>query len=104
MVALKQSEQNEGVLALTNQFVYHRMWRHHGTTTPHEVPALLLVAPSRLGRGDNHIIRKLRFAIHVPSPHDINKRVKGVAMSGLLKREAEDRVVALAFNDSAFSS
>ena len=63
--------------------------------TPNEVPAFSFVAPSRLGSGDKCVVGELRFAIHVPRPHHVKQGVVTVGMSGLFKREAEDRVIAL---------
>ena len=49
MVALKKAEQNEGVLAFTNQLIDDRVRCHHSPSASNEIPSLLFVAPSRLG-------------------------------------------------------
>jgi hypothetical protein len=71
MVALKEAEQDEGILAFTYQLIDYRVRCHHSATATNEVPTVLFIAPSRLGRGDNDFIRKRWLAIHVPGPHHV---------------------------------
>ena len=56
MVALKEAEQDEGVLAFTYQLIDYRVRCHHSASATNEIPAILFVAPSRLGSGDDHVI------------------------------------------------